>query len=58
MNKDGEQSSEEALAYAKFMSKPEIIKMHLDILYKSISFLSKEKIATALNDYKNQKAQK
>jgi hypothetical protein len=58
MNKDGEQSCEEAMAYAKFMSKPEIIRMHLDILYKSISFLSKDKIMTILNDYKLQKAQK
>jgi|DEB0MinimDraft_12_1074336.scaffolds.fasta_scaffold16136_4 hypothetical protein len=55
---DGEQTSEEAMAYAKFMSKPEIIKMHLDILYKSINFLSKDKIQTVLNEYKLQKAQK
>lgn len=34
------------------MKKPEIIKMHLDILYKSIEFLSKEKIDEMIEKYK------
>ena len=32
-----------------FMKKPEVIKMHLDILYKSIGFLSEEKIAAKID---------
>lgn len=38
------------------MKKPEVIKMHLDILYKSITFMKKDKIEVMLNDYKMQKA--
>lgn len=40
------------------MRKPEVIKMHLDILYKNISFLKKEKIDRILLEYKHQKIQK
>lgn len=53
-----DQEREDSLAYFRFMSKPEIIRMHLEILYKSIQFLSKDKIQRVLNDYKFQKAQK
>ena len=35
-----------------FMKKPDVIKMHLDILYKSIPFMKKDKIEVMLNDYK------
>ena len=35
-----------------FMNKPEIIKMHLEILYKSISFLSEAKINGMIATYK------
>jgi hypothetical protein len=41
-----------------FMKKPEVIKMHLDILYKSIPFMRKDKIEVMLGEYKKQKAQK
>lgn len=41
-----------------FMKKPEIIKMHLDILYKNIDFLSEEKIAAKIEVYKQAKEQK
>jgi hypothetical protein len=53
-----DQLTEEQISYLKFMRKPEIIKMHLDILFKSISFLKQEKIDTMLLEYKEQKAQK
>lgn len=43
---------QENLAYFNFMRKPEIIKMHLDILYQSVSFISRDKIATILCEYK------
>jgi len=42
----------------KFMRKPEVIKMHLDILYKSVMFLKREKIETMLYDYKQDKIRK
>lgn len=35
-----------------FMKKPDVIKMHLDILYKSIGFLSKETIDSMIEKYK------
>jgi len=35
-----------------FMKKPEVIKMHLDILYKSVNFLSEEKISAKIEIYK------
>jgi len=38
--------------------KPEVIQMHLDILYKSVGFLSKHKIERILDDYKRAKDQK
>ena len=41
-----------------FMKKPEVIKMHLDILYKSISFLSQPKIEAMIEKYKQAKEQK
>lgn len=41
-----------------FMNKPEIIKMHLEILYKSISFLSEAKINSMITTYKLNKQQK
>lgn len=41
-----------------FMKKPEIIKMHLEILYKSVMFLSEEKIAAKIELYKQAKEQK
>jgi hypothetical protein len=41
-----------------FMNKPEIIKMHLEILYKSISFLSEAKINSMITTYKLAKQQK
>ena len=40
------------------MRKPEVIKMHLDILFKSITFLNKHKIEVMLQDYKQQKIQR
>lgn len=50
--------TEEQLFYIEFMRKPEVIKMHLDILFKNIHFLKKEKIEIMLNEYKSQKLQK
>jgi len=38
--------------------KPEVIQMHLDILYKSVGFLSKHKIERILDEYKRAKDQK
>lgn len=38
-----------------FMKNPEVIKMHLDILYKSIGFLSEQKIITKIEQYKQAK---
>jgi len=35
-----------------FINKPEIIKMHLDILYKSIGFLNQDRINAMLETYK------
>ena len=40
------------------MKKPDVIKMHLDILYKSIGFLSKETIDSMIEKYKQAKEQK
>jgi hypothetical protein len=40
------------------MKKPEVIKMHLDILYKSITFLSEEKIIAKIELYRQAKEQK
>ena len=53
VNEDGEQSQ-----LPSFMKKPEVIKMHLDILYKSITFLSEEKIIAKIELYKQAKEQK
>lgn len=50
--------SEEQVSYIEFMRKPEVISMHLDILFKNIVFLKKEKIDQTLNEYKMQKIQK
>lgn len=41
-----------------FMNKPDLIQMHLDILYKSVSFISKDKILTILEEYKTTKEEK
>lgn len=41
-----------------FMNKPDLIQMHLDILYKSVTFISSEKILTILEDYKTAKEEK
>ena len=41
-----------------FMNKPDLIQMHLDILYKSVTFISSEKILTILEDYKTAKEDK
>lgn len=46
---------DEPNAYANFMNKPEIIQMHLEILYKSITYLSKERITGVLANYKKAK---
>ena len=54
----GEITSQEQASYLMFMRKPEVIKMHLDILYKSINFLNNHKIDVILQDYKHQKIQK
>lgn len=54
---DGNRSGDES-ALPAFMKKPEVIKMHLDILYKSIGFLSEEKIAAKIDQYKQAKEQK
>ena len=50
--------SAEQISYMNFMKKPEVIKMHLDILYKSIMFVKKEKIDSMLEDYLKQKTLK
>lgn len=59
-DEDDEQRSEdgEHSTLPAFMKKPEVIKMHLDILYKSIGFLSEEKIAAKIELYKQAKEQK
>ena len=36
-------------------SKPEILKMHLDILYKTVNFLDRAKIMQGLPEYKESK---
>ena len=41
-----------------FMNNPEIIRMHLDILYKSVPFLNKERIDSYLGSYKANKERK
>lgn len=51
---NGEDESGESLLPA-FMKKPEVIKMHLDILYKSVLFLSEEKINAKIELYKEAK---
>ena len=53
INEDGESSM-----LPSFMKKPEVIKMHLDILYKSIAFLSEEKIIAKIEMYRQAKEQK
>ena len=40
--------TQEQASYLQFMRKPEVIKMHLDILFKSITFLNKHKIEVML----------
>lgn len=45
-------------AYVSFMRKPEIIQMHLDILFKSVPYISKDKIMKILSNYKETKMQK
>jgi hypothetical protein len=41
-----------------FMNKPDLIQMHLDILYKSVVFISRDKILAMLEDYKTAKEEK
>ena len=40
------------------MNKPDIIQMHHDILYQSVNFISKDKIDSVLEEYKEQKLKK
>ena len=40
------------------MKKPEVIKMHLDILFKSVNFLCKNKVEAMIDNYKQAKEQK
>lgn len=62
MNQDEEQEADEGYGeqsqLPSFMKNPEVIKMHLDILYKSINFLSEEMIAVKIESYKQAKEQK
>lgn len=51
---NGEDESGGSLLPA-FMKKPEVIKMHLDILYKSVLFLSEENINAKIELYKEAK---
>jgi hypothetical protein len=41
-----------------FIKDPEVIRMHLDILYKTIPLLSKERILAILEPYKKEKERK
>jgi hypothetical protein len=41
--------------YPSFMNNPEIIKMHLDILYQTVNFLSQVKIEQMIEKYKKMK---
>lgn len=38
-----------------FMNKPDLIQMHLNILYKSVTFLSQDRILNMLAEYKKTK---
>lgn len=38
-----------------FMSKPDLIQMHLNILYKSVTFLNQDRIVNILAEYKKTK---
>jgi len=40
------------------MKKPDIIQMHLDILYKQVTFITPAKIAQILPNFKQDKLQK
>lgn len=51
-------SSADPNEYISFMEKPEIIQMHLDILYKSVQFLDKSKIEDKIELYKDSKEKK
>ena len=37
------------------MSKPDLIQMHLNILYKSVTFLNQDRIVNILAEYKKTK---
>ena len=47
-----------AVPLPAFMKKPEVIKMHLEILFKSVPFLTLQKIEAMKDKYKKQKEQK
>ena len=57
-SKEDIQPQEENLAYINFMKKPDIIQMHLDILYKQVTFITPSKIASILPNFKQDKMQK
>ncbi len=52
---DNEDSQRQAIS---FINKPDVIKMHLDILFKSINFLSRDRITSILDSYKKNKEKK
>mmetsp|Transcript_33570 Transcript_33570/g.51631 ORF Transcript_33570/g.51631 Transcript_33570/m.51631 type:complete len:146 (+) Transcript_33570:356-793(+) len=41
-----------------FLNNPQVLRMHLDILYKSITFISKDRIAEKLDGYRQSKEEK
>ena len=52
-----EEDDGDSLIRGNVFRKPEILKMHLDILYKTVSFLDKNKIMETLPQYlENKKA--
>ena len=52
-NKSEEQTEMEQISY--ILKKPEILRMHLEILYKSVSFVSQIKINEGLFEFKARK---
>jgi len=55
IEEDDDDSQRQAIS---FINKPDVIKMHLDILYKSVNFLSRERIDSILESYKKNKEKK
>ena len=53
MKSEDDEEGEGDISY--FLRKPEILKMHLEILYKSVPFISEEKIIQGLEEYKKKK---